>query len=119
MALYLLDLGHEVDYIDIDPARVPYSFDIKLGSATYRLTIKYNEIGGFYTADLATLMGEVLAYGDPIRYGRPLFGSVEDERFPRPVIIPACLSGEDITEVTEDNLGAAVRLYLYERKEDE
>ena len=53
--------------------------------------------------------------GDPIRYGRPLFGSVEDDRYPLPVIIPLCLTGDDVHEVTFDNLGKQVKLYLYER----
>jgi hypothetical protein len=45
-----------------------------------------------------------------------MFGSIEDERFPLPVIIPQCLTGEEISEVTEDNFGRAVRLYLHERQ---
>jgi len=60
--------------------------------------------------------GEVLAYGDPVRYGRPLFGPIEDERFPLPVIIPLCLTGDEIDTVTWDNLGNDVKLYLFERR---
>lgn len=63
-----------------------------------------------------TATGEMLVYGDVIRYGRPLFNSVEDERFPIPVIIPLCLSGDNIHEITWDNFGKQVRLYLYERR---
>ena len=59
--------------------------------------------------------GEVLVYGDIVRYGRPLFNSVEDERFPVPVIMPLCLTGDDISEVTFENFGKEVRLYLWER----
>ena len=59
---------------------------------------------------------EPLVYGDIVRYGRPLFGSVEDERFPLPVIIPQCLTGEDIDTVTFDNFGKQVKLYLHERR---
>ena len=50
-----------------------------------------------------------------MRYGRPLFNSVEDERFPVPVIMPLCLTGDDISEVTFENFGKEVRLYLWER----
>ena len=60
--------------------------------------------------------GEVLASGDPIRYGRPLFGPIEDERFPLPVIIPLCLSGDDVDAVTWENFGEEVKLYLYDRE---
>ena len=118
MALQLIDLGHEVNYIDINSDRVPYTFSVKLIDKTFTFTIKYNDAGGFFTADLMEFGGEALAFGDPVRYGRPLFGSIEDERFPLPVIIPYCLSGEDISEVTVSNFGAAVRLYLHERPVD-
>jgi hypothetical protein len=116
MALQLIDLGNEVEYIDINPDKIPYSFSIKLTDKTYVFTIKYNEHGGFYTADLYTTTGDVLAFGDPIRYGRALFNSIEDERFPLPVIMPYCLTGDGISEVTPDNFGASVRLYLHDRK---
>lgn len=45
-----------------------------------------------------------------VSYGRPLFGSVEDERFPLPVIIPQCLTEEGISEVTLENFGQQVKL---------
>lgn len=119
MALQLIDLGNEVSYIDIKPEKIPYSFSVKLIDRTFMFTIKYNERGGFYTADLYTNNGDVLVFGDPIRYGRAMFNSVEDERFPLPVIVPYCLTGEDISEITPDNFGKAVRLYLHERRTGE
>ncbi len=101
----------------------PYSFSVKLIDKTYNFTIKYNEAGGFYTADLYTNTGDVLAFGDPIRYGRALFNSIEDERFPLPVIMPYSLTGDyighKISEITPDNFGSVVRLYLHERRSDE
>ena len=118
MALQLIDLGNAVEYIPIDMSKVPYTFSVKLVDKTYSFTVKYNTEGGFFTVDLSTSDGEVLAYGDIVRYGRPLFGSIEDERFPIPVIIPQCLSGENISEVTFDNFGQSVKLYLHERRTD-
>lgn len=115
--IQLVDLGREVPYIEIDTSKVPYSFSLKLDDRTYTFLVRYNEESGFFTADLSvTSTGEILAYGDIIRYGRPLFGSIEDERFPLPVIIPLCLTGDDISEVTFENFGKEVRLYLYERE---
>lgn len=116
MALQLIDLNADVQYIDVDVSRVPYSFSVKLTDRTYTFTFKYNEIGGFFTTDLYDNVGNVLAFGEIIRYGRPLFNSVEDERFPIPVIIPVCITNDDISEVTFDNFGRDVKLYLYERK---
>ena len=112
MALQLIDLNQDVEYIDIDNAKVPYS----LVDKTFTFTVKYNDAGGFYTVDLYDLNGEVLAFGEIIRYGRALFNVVEDERFPIPVIIPVCISDDTVSEVTKDNFGKAVKLYLFERK---
>lgn len=112
----LIDLGNEVSYIEINTKKVPYNFSVKLEDRTFTFCIRYNEFGGFFTADLSiTSTGEPLVYGDIIRYGRPLFNSVEDERFPIPVIIPVCLTGDDISEVTFESFGKEVKLYLYER----
>ena len=98
--LKLIDLGNEVSYIDVDTSKVPYTFSVKLGDRTFAFSIRYNEVGGFFTVDLSIAStGEVLVYGDIVRYGRPLFNSVEDERFPVPVIMPLCLTGDDISEV--------------------
>lgn len=114
MAIQIVDLGKEIQYIPVDPDKIPYSFMIKLEDRTYRFILKYNQVGNFYTADLETVDGELLAYGDVIRYGRPLFGPIEDERFPIPVIIPICPGGAD-TEVAPGNFGKSVKLYLFPR----
>lgn len=116
MALQLIELNEDISYIGIDTARVPYSFSIKLEDKTFTFTVKYNEIGKFFTVDLLDLNGNVLAFGEIIRYGRPLFNVIEDERFPIPVIIPVCITGKDISEVTFDNFGKDVKLYLYKRR---
>ena len=114
MALQLIDLGQEVEYIDIDTAKVPYTFSVKLTDKTYMFTIKYNEVGKFFTADLESSDGEPLVYGDIVRYGRPLFGSVEDERLTLPVIITQCLHEEGIRDITLENFGQHVQLNLPE-----
>ena len=116
MALYLIDLGREVDYVDINTDMAPYTFAVKLTDKTFSFTIKYNDIGEFFTVDLLEVGGEVLAFGDPIRYGRPMFGAIEDERFPLPVIVPSCVTGENISAVSESSIGTSVRLYLHERR---
>lgn len=119
MSLKVIDASKQVEYIPINNEKVPYSFDIKLGDRTFTFCVKYNEQGRFYTADLyVTATGEILCYGDPIRYGRQLFGSVEDERYPLPAIVPYCLAGE-AQEVTKENLGVTVQLYLHERRSED
>lgn len=115
MSINLLDLSRDVEIIPIVPEDVPYSFLIKLADLTFKFTFKYNEMGKFFTVDLETMDGEVLAYGDILRYGRPLFAPIEDERFPLPVIIPLN-PGSDETEITRENFGKTVKLYLYSRE---
>ena len=113
-----LGLSAEVEYIPIDTAKVPYTFSVKLGDRTYTLTLKYNSPGQFFSIDLAIMAtGEVLCYGDPIRYGRPMFSGIENADYPLPVIVPYCLTGET-DEVTFDNLGKSVQLYLHDRRSD-
>lgn len=116
MALQLMDLNREIEYLDVDVSRVPYSFSVKLVDKTFTFTIKYNAEGKFFTADLFDINGNVLAFGEIIRYGRALFNVIEDERFPIPVIIPTCITGDGISEVTVENFGREVKLYLYERR---
>lgn len=116
MALQLMDLNQDIEYINVDVSRVPYSFSVKLIDKTFTFTIKYNAEGKFYTVDLLDINGNVLAFGEVIRYGRPLFNVIEDERFPIPVIIPVCITGDNISEVTQENFGREVKLYLYERR---
>lgn len=116
--LQTMGLTSEVEYIPVDASMVPYTFSVKLDDRTYFMTIKYNDPGGFFTMDLAIMAtGEVLCYGDPVRYGRPMFSSVEDARYPIPVIVPYCLTGE-VNEITYGNFGNEVKLYLHERRTD-
>lgn len=116
MALQLVDLNSDLEYIEIDTSKVPYTFSVKLTDRTYTFTVKYNDAGGFFTIDLLDINGNVLAFGEIVRYGRPLFNVVEDESFPIPVIIPSCITGDNISEVTWDNFGKDVKLYIYDRK---
>ena len=116
MALQLIDLNADVQYIAIDVSRVPYTFSVKLTDRTYAFTIKYNAAGKFFTSDLYDVNGNVPAFAEIVRYGRPLFNVVEDERFPIPVIIPSCITGNSVSEVTWENFGKDVKLYLHERK---
>lgn len=116
MALQLMDLNQDIEYLSVDVSRVPYSFSVKLIDKTFTFTIKYNAEGKFFTVDLLDINGNVLAFGEVIRYGRPLFNVVEDERFPIPVIIPVCITSDNISEVTRENFGREVKLYLYERR---
>ena len=112
----LIESGQEVEFIDIDRERVPCSLLIKLIDRTYRMT--FTEAGDFFTVDLETVSGgssAPLVYGEVLRCGKPLFEAFNDERYPLPVLCPLCLTGDEIEEITYDNFGTQVRLYLFDR----
>ena len=44
MALQLIDLGNEVEVVEIDTSKVPYTFSVKLTDKTYTFTVKYNAV---------------------------------------------------------------------------
>lgn len=114
----LIENGQEVQFIDIDADRVPCSFLIKLTDKTYRLTFAYNETADFFTVNLeisASGGNTPLIFGEVLRYGKPLFEAFNDERYPLPIICPLCLTGDNIREITRDNFGTKVRLYLFDR----
>ena len=58
MALQLIDLNSDVQYIAIDVSRVPYTFSVKLTDRTYSFTVKYNATGKFFTIDLYDVNGK-------------------------------------------------------------
>ncbi|GHU71752.1 hypothetical protein FACS1894184_18940 [Clostridia bacterium] len=111
----LIEQGIEIGYIPIDPVAIPYQFQIKLVNRTYTLVVKWNDYAACYTLDLISIDNIILAYGDPVRYGRPVFGNIEDERFPLPVIIPYSFIGNE-EEVTRENFGRTVQLYMFDRE---
>ena len=61
MALQLVDLNSDVEYLAIDVSLIPYSFSVKLADKTYTFTVKYNDAGKFFTVDLLDVNGNVLA----------------------------------------------------------
>lgn len=114
----LIENGREVEFLELDSERVPCSLLVKLTDRTYRMTFRYNEVGDFFTVDLETVSGgssDPLVYGETLRYGKPLFEAFNDERYPLPVLCPLCLTGEKIDEITYDNFGTKVKLYLFDR----
>lgn len=99
-----------MNYIPISKNLIPYSFDIKLGGETFTLAINYNATTDFFTVDL-TKGDEILAVGEKIVYGRPLFSSYVDERFPNVAIIPYDLSEQE-TAVGWRQLQESVFLFI-------
>lgn len=116
--MQLIPTMQQMQYIDVDSERVPCSLLCKLVDRTYRLTFAYNEHGGFFTLDLeiANSTGNIpLAYGEVLRLDKPCFEAFNDERYPLPILVPMCVTGDDIQAITYDNFGNKIKLYLVER----
>ncbi|MFF0831028.1 phage baseplate plug protein [Brevibacillus sp. NPDC003359] len=105
-----------MEYLDIEKEQVPYRFEIALSGTVFTFEVNYNSEYDFFTVDLER-DGEVLATGNKLVYGEPLFSYSADERFPQVEIIPFDEAG--ITqEVTWATLGETVFLYVFEEEED-
>ena len=100
-------------HIPIDKEKIPYRADFKLAGKTYELYFEYNAQGDFFTASLRK-NGDDLAVGEKLVYGRALFSTIIDDRFPEAALVPHCVSGDE-TEVNWKNLGESVFLFVYTR----
>lgn len=98
------------DYIEIKKELIPYNFDITLMNEKFNLRIDYNSTGRFFTVCLSK-DGEILCAGEPLIYGRPLWGTVWRKGFPQIDIVPYDESGEE-QSVTWDNFNETVFLVI-------
>ena len=96
-------------YIEINKNIVPYKFNIVLNDEVYEMRIDYNDTADLFTVSLSK-NGVELCMGEPIVYGKPLFGDLSNrEGFPKVNITPIDYSGES-NAVTYDNLSNTVLL---------
>lgn len=99
-----------MDAVLVEKNLIPYQFDIRLGDRTYSLGINYNAEGDFFTVDLYC-GEEVLAVGEKVVYGQPLWVAYADERFPGVAIVPLDMAEQE-TRVSYENLGKSVFMYV-------
>lgn len=97
-------------HLPVEKEAIPYSVDIRVAGMTYTFTFNYNAEGDFFTVDLVQ-NEEILVLGEKIVYGRALFTSYLDERFPPAAIIPVDLSMQ-ADQVGWNELGESVFLYV-------
>lgn len=100
----------EKEYIDIEKALIPYSFECELGAELFTMQINYNALGDYFTIDLSK-DDDVLVLGEKIVYGTPLFSEIYDDRFPAPTIIPLDPANKE-SRVGWDNLNETVFLVV-------
>ena len=102
--------------IPINKDNIPYRFEIELAGDVFIFEIHYNAEYDFFTVDLYR-DEEVLAYGEKLVYGSPLFGAYADGRFPQVTITPRD-KAENETKVTYQNLEETVFLFVGETDEE-
>lgn len=103
------------EHIKIEKENIPYSFDIMLSDKTYTFNINYSLVSDRFTVDLL-LEGKLLAAGEKIVYGVPLFEQIRDTSFFDEIIVPYDLSKQQ-TEVNFSNLGETVFLWILPRQQ--
>lgn len=104
------------DRILLNKELIPYTFQILLADVWYEIQVNYNESFDLFT--LSLIKGdEVLTEGEPIVYGVPLFGDIQDYEFP-PLIIVPCDEAGNCNLVTFNNLNETVFLSIFDTEND-
>lgn len=98
------------NFLDIEKTSIPYRQNVRIENETFGFTINYNEEGNFFTIDLYR-GNELLVTGEKLVYGKSLFSTYADTRFPKAAIIPGDLTQQS-EEVTWETLGESVFLFI-------
>ncbi|MDR9857877.1 MULTISPECIES: phage baseplate plug family protein [unclassified Paenibacillus] len=106
----------DYEYIEIEKDLIPYRFDISLADEMFTFEVHYNEEFDFFTVNLEK-NGEILATGEKLIYGQPLFYDNQDNRYPKVPIVPYDES-ENESEVNWRTLNESVFLYVIEGDDD-
>ena len=101
-----------MQYMPVYKKIIPYKADFRLEGTTFTFSFFYNSSGDYFTVDLEQ-NGEVLAVGEKVVYGSPLFITYLDDRFPLRAIVPFDLS-EECERVGWRELEEDVFLYVLE-----
>jgi hypothetical protein len=102
----------EQQAVPIDKEDVPYSFDISLADELFTLEVGYNARFDFYTLSIEK-DGELLAGGEKVVYGRPMFSGLSDTRLPKVTITPSDVAGIE-TRAGYDEINETVFLFVGE-----
>ena len=99
-----------MNYIEINKSLIPYRQDVKIEGKTFGFVFRYNGEGDFFTCDLYR-GEELLAAGEKLVYGSPLFSAYADINFPKAALVPLDFSGVS-DKVAWQTLERDVFLYI-------
>lgn len=98
------------EYIDIEKAEIPYTFEVELDSEVYGLEINYNQSFDYFTGDLFK-DGVALIIGEKLVLNRPLFRNFVSIDLPKTQLIPLDRAG-NAQRIMWDNFNETVFLYV-------
>lgn len=98
-------------YIPVDVENLPERFEFDFGNKTYILRFFFNSVGEFFSLDIFDINMTPIVLGEKIVINKPLWQGVNNTDLPFETIIPMDESGKE-TEITIDNFGKTVFLYL-------
>ncbi|TYC49891.1 hypothetical protein ESZ50_04685 [Weissella muntiaci] len=98
-------------YIPIEKDNLPEKFEFPFGIQTFIFGINYNSSEGYFTVDLYKADGTALVIGEKMVANQPLWSDVINPDMPAERIIPMDES-DPTTDITFDNFGTNVRLYI-------
>ncbi|WP_341778592.1 phage baseplate plug family protein [Levilactobacillus sp. HBUAS70063] len=81
------------DYVPVDVASVPETFEYDIEGETFEFTFYYNDEGDYFTVDIADENGELLCRGEKLVINRELWANIYDDRLPATPLVPMDESG--------------------------
>lgn len=81
------------DYVPVDVASVPETFEYDIEGETFEFTFYYNDEGDYFTVDIADENGELLYRGEKLVLNRELWANIYDDRLPATPLVPMDESG--------------------------
>lgn len=103
----------QLKYLPIEKERLPYKFSITIQNKIIKFLVRYNSIGGYFTADILDKDDNIIAYAKKFLINVDLLENVYDDNLPKIKIIPYDPSDENKV-ITFDNFMEAVKPYIFE-----
>ena len=97
------------NFIKIDKALIPYTFDVRLVGITYTMEVKYNSRHDFFTIAVKKPDGVVLTSGEKLILNKPILSERVYVGFP--LVVPSDETLE-AKRITWDNFGRTVFLHV-------
>ncbi|WP_288846691.1 phage baseplate plug protein [uncultured Fructobacillus sp.] len=98
-------------YIDIDTDNLPVRFEFSFGIKTFNIEVHYNTVGDFFTVTIYDYNMNPIVIGEKMVINQPLWDTNSNSKLPIERIVPMDESGNE-TEITKDNFGKTVFLFL-------